>query len=75
MQEIPTQFRMPYLLGYEVFTCVLAYRTDVYPKKAPAPPTAGRTCGTSTRIPGVRSLRKNPFYTIEQAVMARRRSR
>ena len=69
VQEIPTKFRMPYLLGYEVFTCVLAYRTDVYPKKAPIP-TSWKDLWDVKRIPGVRSLRKNPFYTIEQAVMA-----
>ena len=33
VQEIPARFRTPYLLGYEVFTCVLAYRTDVYPEE------------------------------------------
>lgn len=70
VQEIPTKFRMPYLLGYEVFTCVLAYRTDVYPKKAPAPTGGWKDLWEVSRIPGVRSLRKNPFYTIEQAVMA-----
>jgi putative spermidine/putrescine transport system substrate-binding protein len=69
VQEIPPQFRMPYMLGYEVFTCVLAYRTDVFPKKAPIP-TSWKDLWDVARIPGVRSLRKNPFYTIEQAVMA-----
>jgi putative spermidine/putrescine transport system substrate-binding protein len=70
VQEIPTRFRMPYMLGYEVFTCVMAYRTDVFPKKAPAPVNGWKDLWDVARIPGIRSLRKNPFYTIEQAVMA-----
>jgi putative spermidine/putrescine transport system substrate-binding protein len=70
VQEIPTRFRTPYLLGYEVFTCVLAYRTDVYPKKAPAPTGGWKDLWDVARIPGIRSLRKHPFYTVEQAVMA-----
>jgi len=70
VQEIPARFRTPYLLGYEVFTCVLAYRTDVYPKKAPAPTGGWKDLWDVARIPGIRSLRKHPFYTVEQAVMA-----
>ena len=70
VQEIPARFRNPYLLGYEVFTCVLAYRTDVYPKTAPAPTGGWKDLWDTARIPGVRSLRKDAFYTIEQAIMA-----
>ena len=33
VQEIPSEFRTPYLLGIDVYTTILAYRTDVYPKK------------------------------------------
>jgi putative spermidine/putrescine transport system substrate-binding protein len=70
VQEIPSRFRTPYLLGYEVFTCILAYRTDVYPKKAPAPTSGWKDLWEVGRIPGVRALRKHPFYTVEQATMA-----
>lgn len=70
VQEIPAHFRMPYMLGYEVFTCVLAYRTDVFPKRAPVPSGGWKDLWDLARIPGIRSLRKNPFYTVEQAVMA-----
>jgi putative spermidine/putrescine transport system substrate-binding protein len=70
VQEIPKHFRTPHLLGFEVFTCVLAYRTDVYPKKARVPSGGWKDLWDVGGIPGVRSLRKHAFYTIEQAVMA-----
>lgn len=70
VQEIPSRFRTPYLLGFEVFTCILAYRTDVYPRKARVPTGGWKDLWDISGIPGVRSLRKHAFYTIEQAVMA-----
>ena len=70
VREIPSRFRTPYLLGFEVFTCILAYRTDVYPRKARVPTGGWKDLWDVSGIPGVRSLRKHAFYTIEQAVMA-----
>ena len=37
VQEIPAQYKSPYMIGAEVYATVLAYRTDVYPAKGPVP--------------------------------------
>lgn len=70
VQEIPDHFRTPYILGNEVFTTILAYRTDVYPKKARAPTGGWKDLWNVSEIPGVRAMRKHAFDTSELALMA-----
>jgi putative spermidine/putrescine transport system substrate-binding protein len=70
VQEIPGHFRTPYLLGVDVYTTILAYRSDVYPKKGPEPTGGWKDLWNVSGIPGRRAMRKHAFDTIEQALMA-----
>jgi putative spermidine/putrescine transport system substrate-binding protein len=70
VQEIPAHFRTPYMMGIDVFATILAYRTDVYPKTAPAPTGGWKDMWDVKGIPGRRAMRKHAFDTIEQALMA-----
>ena len=70
VQEIPAHFRTPYLLGIDVYTTILAYRTDVYPKMGPEPTGGWKDLWDVNGIPGRRAIRKHAFDTIEQALMA-----
>jgi len=70
VQEIPSEFRTPYLMGIDVYTTILAYRTDVYPKMGPEPTGGWKDLWDVSGIPGRRAIRKHAFDTIEQALMA-----
>src|SRR5262245_5786101 len=68
VQEIRPEFRDPYNYGNDVYTAVLGYRTDVFKgKKAPA---SWKDLWDVSGIPGRRSIRKHPFDTIEEALLA-----
>lgn len=54
-------------LGVDVYSTVLAYRSDKFPKEHPA---SWADFWDVERFPGQRSLRRNPLDTLEQALMA-----
>ncbi|MBT6118730.1 MAG: extracellular solute-binding protein, partial [Rhodospirillaceae bacterium] len=70
VKDVPASFRTEFIQGIEVYTTVLAYRTDVYPAKAPAPTGGFKDLWDVEGIPGRRGLRKHPFDTFEEALMA-----
>ena len=57
----------PDWLGVDVYSTVLAYRTDKFPKEAPQ---TWADFWDVKRFPGRRSLRRSPLDTLEQALMA-----
>ncbi|BBE09304.1 FAD/FMN-containing dehydrogenase [Mycoavidus cysteinexigens] len=67
ISAIPSRFISPYGVGTNVYTTVLAYRTDVFKKN---PPQTWKDFWNVKDFPGRRSLRKLPFDTIEEALMA-----
>jgi putative spermidine/putrescine transport system substrate-binding protein len=68
VQEIRPEFRDAYNYGNDVYTAVIGYRTDVFKgKKAPA---SWKDLWDVAGIPGRRSIRKHPFDTIEEALLA-----
>ena len=70
VQEIPAQYKSPYMIGAEVYATVLAYRTDVYPAKGPVPDGGWKDLWDVKRIPGRRGVRKSPQDTYEIALLA-----
>jgi putative spermidine/putrescine transport system substrate-binding protein len=68
VKAIPAEFRTPYNYGNDVFSAILAYRTDAFKgRKAPA---SWKDLWDVKGIPGRRSIRKHPFDTIEEALLA-----
>ena len=70
VQEIPEQFKTEHIQGVDVYATVLAYRNDVYPSKARPPDQGWADLWNVAGIPGRRALRKHPFDTIEEALIA-----
>lgn len=68
VQEIRPEFRTPYNYGNDVYAAILAYRTDAF-RGRPAP-GSWRDLWDVRGFPGRRSLRKHPFDTLEQALLA-----
>jgi putative spermidine/putrescine transport system substrate-binding protein len=68
--EIPAQFKTPYMQGNDVYATVLAYRNDVYKTKATAPVNGWKDVWDLEGIKGRRAIRKHPFDTFEEALMA-----
>ena len=66
LSKIPANMRGEFIMGVDVYATVLAYRTDTM-KKAP---TSWADYFDTKGFPGRRGLRKNPFDTIEQALLA-----
>lgn len=65
---IPKHFLSPYGVGTNVYSTVLAYRTDAFKgRKAPA---SWADFWNVKEVPGRRALRKHPFDTLEEAAMA-----
>lgn len=65
--SIPQRYMSPYGVGTNVYTTVLAYRTDAFKgKKAPA---SWADFWNVKDFPGRRSMRKHAFDTIEEALM------
>jgi putative spermidine/putrescine transport system substrate-binding protein len=65
---IPSQYMSPYGVGTNVYTTVLAYRTDAF--KGRTAPSSWADLWNVKDFPGRRGMRKHPFDTIEQALMA-----
>ncbi|SMH62941.1 ABC transporter substrate-binding protein [Azospirillum agricola] len=65
--SIPKEYMSEYGVGTNVYTTVLAYRTDAFKgRKAPA---SWKDFFDVANFSGRRALRKHPFDTIEQALM------
>jgi putative spermidine/putrescine transport system substrate-binding protein len=68
IKTIPEQYMSPYGVGTNVYTTVLAYRSDAFKgRKAPA---SWADFWNVKGFAGRRGIRKHPFDTIEQALMA-----
>ena len=68
ISKIPQQYMSPYGVGTNIYTTVLAYRSDAFKgRKAPA---SWADLWDVKGIPGRRGVRKHPYDTIEQALMA-----
>ena len=66
LSKIPETMRGKYILGIDVYATVLAYRTDTV-KNAPV---NWQDFYDLKGHPGRRGMRKNPFDTIEEALLA-----
>jgi putative spermidine/putrescine transport system substrate-binding protein len=66
IMDLPPGYRTPHFAGVDVYSTVLAYRTDTV-KNAPA---SWADFWDVAAFPGRRSLRGFPFDTIEEALMA-----
>jgi putative spermidine/putrescine transport system substrate-binding protein len=66
IKQIPAEYRNEYSIGSDVYTTVLAYRTD----KLKATPTSWKGLWDVAKVPGRRGMRKYPFDTVEQALLA-----
>ncbi|EJN10334.1 ABC transporter substrate-binding protein [Herbaspirillum sp. YR522] len=66
--KIPKQYMTPFGVGHNVYTTVLAYRTDAF--KGRKAPNSWADMWNVKDFPGRRALRKYPFDTIEEALMA-----
>jgi putative spermidine/putrescine transport system substrate-binding protein len=68
ISKIPQQYVSPYGVGTNIYTTVLAYRSDAFKgRKAPA---SWADLWDVKGVPGRRGVRKHPYDTIEQALMA-----
>lgn len=68
ISSIPPHFILPHGVGINIYSTVLAYRTDAFKERQP--PQSWKDLWDVQNFPGRRSLRKHPFDTIEQALMA-----
>ena len=66
--RIPPQYLSPYGVGTNIYTTVLAYRADAF--KGRRAPKSWADLWNVKEVPGRRGMRKHPFDTIEQAIMA-----
>jgi len=66
--EIPSEYMTPYCVGDDVYSTILAYRTDAF--KGRKTPVSWKDLWDVKGIPGRRALRKHPFDTIEEALLA-----
>ncbi|MDP7497938.1 MAG: ABC transporter substrate-binding protein [SAR324 cluster bacterium] len=66
LSQIPENMRTEFLMGTDVYSTLMAYRTDVVKK----PPKTWKDFWDVSAFPGIRSMRKHPFDTIEFALMA-----
>lgn len=68
IQSIPEQYRNEYQVGTNVYSTVLAYRTDAFEGREA--PTSWADLFNAEGFPGRRALRRHPYDTLEQALMA-----
>ncbi len=68
IKSIPAGFMSPYGVGTNVYSTVLAYRTDAF--KGRKAPNSWSDLWNVADFPGRRAIRKHPFDTLEQAAMA-----
>lgn len=65
---MPEHFMSEYGVGTNVYTTVLAYRKDAFEGRKP--PSSWKDFYDVKGFPGRRALRRHPFDTLEQALMA-----
>jgi len=70
VRTIPAHYMSPYGVGTNVYSTVLAYRTDAFKNRKP--PNSWADLWNVKDFPGRRSLRKHPFDTLEESLMAGR---
>lgn len=68
IESTPKDFKNEYFIGNNIFTTVFAYRKDAFKDKKP--PSNWAEYYDTKNFPGRRALRKHPFDTIEQALLA-----
>ena len=66
VQAIPDNFKSPNHIGTSAYATHIAYRTDVFSTA----PTGWADFFDTAKFPGRRAMRKAPFDTIEQALLA-----
>jgi putative spermidine/putrescine transport system substrate-binding protein len=64
--EIKPEYKTPTFAGNDIYAAVIGYRTD----KVKKPPKSWADLWNVKDFPGRRALRKYPFDTIEEALMA-----
>jgi putative spermidine/putrescine transport system substrate-binding protein len=70
IDSTPAEYKTEYFVGNNVFATILAYRTDAFEGKGKEPPKNWVDLFDVKKFPGRRSMRKHPFDTIEQALLA-----
>lgn len=68
LKEVPDRFKTPYYVGNDVFAAILAYRTDSFEGREP--PKSWKDMWDVEGLPGRRALRRHPFDTMEEALLA-----
>jgi putative spermidine/putrescine transport system substrate-binding protein len=68
VKTIPAHFMSPYGVGTNVYSTVLAYRTDAFKNRKP--PSSWADLWNVKDFPGRRAVRKHPFDTLEESLMA-----
>ena len=68
VRTIPAQYMSPYGVGTNVYSTVLAYRTDAFKNRKA--PNSWADLWNVKDVPGRRSIRKHPFDTLEESLMA-----
>jgi putative spermidine/putrescine transport system substrate-binding protein len=68
VKTIPAGFMSPYGVGTNIYSTVLAYRTDAFKNRKA--PSSWADFWNVKDFPGRRSLRKHPFDTLEESLMA-----
>lgn len=66
--KIPARFADSYAIGHNVYATVMVYRADAF--KSGAAPSSWADFWNAKAFPGRRALRKFPFDTIEESLMA-----
>jgi putative spermidine/putrescine transport system substrate-binding protein len=68
VKSIPPQYMSPYGVATNIYSTVLAYRTDAF--KGRKAPNSWADFWNVKDFPGRRAVRKHPFDTLEEASMA-----
>ena len=68
VRTIPKQFMSPYGVGTNVYCTVLAYRTEAFKNRKA--PSSWADLWNVKDFPGRRAIRKHPFDTLEESLMA-----
>jgi len=66
VKQLPPEYRTPYGVGSDVYATAIGYRTD----KVRKPPRNWADYWNVQEFPGRRGLRRYPFDTVEEALMA-----
>lgn len=67
VREIPARYKSDHQVGTSAYATILSYRTDRYPANGPS---RWADLFDVKRFPGRRALRKAPFDTVEEALLA-----